>query len=323
MSTPPYTSPLRQRQTAETRAVILQALGAELAAVGLEGISVARLARRARVSERTVFRHFPTRETLLDGLSQWFNDRVGDFPHEVSAEAIPTTIAQVFADFDEHEALARAVLESPGGREFRRHARAARLDRLQAALAPVLDVADADRAAAPRAPPPTPRPPRGPWSSRFPARAPGRRCATRAASTVRPPGAPSRTPSSSSSTTPRPPRRSHEHHDPHLVPRPRPRGRRRGAARPGRPRSRKGHRAADRRRVLDVRDRRAAWRRPAAAPPRAVRGVPRPRRHAHHPRRRRQRDAGRAGRHRRRRGRRAAQLPQPRPRRRALPRYPG
>jgi AcrR family transcriptional regulator len=150
MSTRPYTSPLRERQSAETRAAILEALGAELAAGGLEEFSVARLARRAGVSERTVFRHFPTRETLLDGLSQWFNDRVADFPHDVSAEAIPTTIAQVFADFDEHEALARAVLASPGGREFRRHARAARLARLEAALAPVLDGADAERAAAAR-----------------------------------------------------------------------------------------------------------------------------------------------------------------------------
>ena len=151
MSTRHYTSPLRERQTADTRAAILEALGAELAAGGLEEFSVARLARRAGVSERTVFRHFPTRETLLDGLSQWFNDRVGDFPPDVSAEAIPTTIAQVFADFDEHEALTRAMLASPGGREFRRHARAARLARLHAALAPVLDGADPERAAAARA----------------------------------------------------------------------------------------------------------------------------------------------------------------------------
>src|SRR3954451_20548922 len=142
MSTRPYTSPLRQRQTAETRAVILEALGAELAAGNVEEFSVARLARRAGVSERTVYRHFETREALLDGLSEWYNERVADFPADVAADAIAPTIAQVFADFDTHESLARAVLASPGGREMRDRARAARLARLDAALAPLLQPAD-------------------------------------------------------------------------------------------------------------------------------------------------------------------------------------
>jgi AcrR family transcriptional regulator len=152
MSTRSYSSPLRDRQAAGTRTVILEALGTELADGGIEDFSVARLARRAGVAERTVYRHFPTREALLDGLSEWYNEHVGDFPEGVSAEAIPQTIAQVFADFDEHESLARAVLASPGGRELRRHARAARLARLDAALAPTLDRAvDPERAAAARA----------------------------------------------------------------------------------------------------------------------------------------------------------------------------
>jgi AcrR family transcriptional regulator len=148
MSARSYSSPLRDRQTAETRTIILGALGAELAGGGIEDFSMARVARRAGVSERTVYRHFPTRDALLDGLSEWYNERVGDFPDGVSAEAIPQTIAQVFADFDEHESLARAVLASPGGRELRRHARAARLARLDAALAPALDGVDTDRVAA-------------------------------------------------------------------------------------------------------------------------------------------------------------------------------
>jgi AcrR family transcriptional regulator len=151
MSGRSYSSPLRDRQAAATRSVILEALGAELADGGAEDLSVARLAQRAGVSERTVYRHFPTREALLDGLSEWYNERVADFPDDVAADAIAPTIAQVFADFDAHESLARAVLASPGGREMRRHARAARLARLDAALAPVLDGADPERAAAARA----------------------------------------------------------------------------------------------------------------------------------------------------------------------------
>jgi len=151
MSSRSYSSPLRDRQAAATRSVILEALGAELADGSVEDFSVARLARRAGVSERTVYRHFPTRETLLDGLSEWYNERVADFPDDVAADEIAPTIAQVFADFDAHESLARGVLASPGGREMRQHARVARLARLDAALAPVLQSADPERAAAARA----------------------------------------------------------------------------------------------------------------------------------------------------------------------------
>src|SRR3954470_11584954 len=151
MSRRSYSSPLRHRQTVATRSVILEALGAELAGGSMEDFSVARLARRAGVSERTVYRHFATREALLDGLSEWYNERVADFPDGISADAIAPTIAQVFADFDMHESLARAVLASPGGREMRRHARAARLARLDAALTPALDRVDPERAAAARA----------------------------------------------------------------------------------------------------------------------------------------------------------------------------
>jgi len=151
MSRRSYSSPLRDRQTGETRSLILEALGAELAAGSVEDFSVARLARRAGVSERTVYRHFQTREALLDGLSEWYNERVTDFPADVTADAIAPTIAQVFADFDTHESLARAVLASPGGREMRERARAARLARLDAALTPLLERADPERAADARA----------------------------------------------------------------------------------------------------------------------------------------------------------------------------
>jgi hypothetical protein len=75
-----YSSPVRDRQTAATRSVILKALGAELAAGSDEDLSAARLAERTGVPERTVYRHRQTREGLIDGLSEWYNERVADFP---------------------------------------------------------------------------------------------------------------------------------------------------------------------------------------------------------------------------------------------------
>ena len=79
-------------------------------------VGMAAVAGAADVSRATVYRHFPTREALLDGLSEWYDERVADFPGDVAADGIAPTIAQVFADFDTQESLARAVLASPGGR---------------------------------------------------------------------------------------------------------------------------------------------------------------------------------------------------------------
>src|SRR3954466_10218240 len=106
MSPRSYSSPLRERHTAATRSVILEALGAELAAGSVEDFSVARLAPRAGVSERAVYRPFATREALLDGLSEWYNERVADFPDDVAADAIAPTIPPALPDFDTHESLA-------------------------------------------------------------------------------------------------------------------------------------------------------------------------------------------------------------------------
>jgi glycosyltransferase involved in cell wall biosynthesis len=56
---------LRDRQREETRAQILRAVGRLLEHRSLEDIGFAEIAREAGVGERTVYRHFPTKEALL------------------------------------------------------------------------------------------------------------------------------------------------------------------------------------------------------------------------------------------------------------------
>ena len=56
---------LRERQREETRAQILRAVGRQLETRSLEDLSFAEIARDAGVGERTVYRHFPTKEALL------------------------------------------------------------------------------------------------------------------------------------------------------------------------------------------------------------------------------------------------------------------
>lgn len=64
-----YDSTYRKAQSERTRLVILDALAELVADDGFEGIVVDDLAQRAGVSARTIYRHFPDRDALHDGLA--------------------------------------------------------------------------------------------------------------------------------------------------------------------------------------------------------------------------------------------------------------
>jgi AcrR family transcriptional regulator len=61
-----YESPLRAEQMEETRRRILRAVTEALADPTTAEVTIPLVARRARVSLRTVYRHFRTREALFD-----------------------------------------------------------------------------------------------------------------------------------------------------------------------------------------------------------------------------------------------------------------
>jgi len=62
---------LRDRQREQTREHILRAVGRQLETRSLEDLSFAEIARDADVGERTVYRHFPTKEALLGAFWAW------------------------------------------------------------------------------------------------------------------------------------------------------------------------------------------------------------------------------------------------------------
>lgn len=66
----PYTSTLRERQVAQTREFILDAVTTLLGDRRADEVTTRDIAVAAGVSERTVYRHFPDRDALLEGLSQ-------------------------------------------------------------------------------------------------------------------------------------------------------------------------------------------------------------------------------------------------------------
>ena len=62
---------LRERQREETREQILRAVGRQLETRSLEDLGFADVAQEAGVGERTVYRHFPTKEALLGAFWAW------------------------------------------------------------------------------------------------------------------------------------------------------------------------------------------------------------------------------------------------------------
>jgi len=66
-----YPSGLRDRQKAATRDEILRAIARKLETTPLDDLGFAEIAQEAGVGERTVYRHFPTKEALLGAFWAW------------------------------------------------------------------------------------------------------------------------------------------------------------------------------------------------------------------------------------------------------------
>jgi AcrR family transcriptional regulator len=114
-----YLSPLRQNYMAQTRERILDAVLSAMEKGELETLTIAQVAKEAGVTERTIYRHFQTREDLLKAVWPHMQARVGlgGFPQNV--EALIATPAQLFPRFDAREGSVRASMYSQAGREVR------------------------------------------------------------------------------------------------------------------------------------------------------------------------------------------------------------
>lgn len=106
------TLPLRERQKRLTRDTILEALAETILEKGLYDFSVQDVADRAGVSHRTIYRYFPGRDALLDGLAKemdrLFEER--ELPMlPGSAMDIAARVRDTFELFGERPDLVRAV----------------------------------------------------------------------------------------------------------------------------------------------------------------------------------------------------------------------
>ncbi|MCB0713233.1 MAG: TetR/AcrR family transcriptional regulator [Ignavibacteriae bacterium] len=105
---------LRERQKDLTRDTIIEALSQILVEEGIHGFSVQSVADRAGVSHRTVYRHFPNREALLEGLGE----KIEDLSALSNSLQLPRTIsdfeqgiAEAFQLLEDHEEMMTAFLQ--------------------------------------------------------------------------------------------------------------------------------------------------------------------------------------------------------------------
>jgi AcrR family transcriptional regulator len=144
-----YRSELREEQTEETRARILDAT-MRVIATGLASLSVPAVAREAGVSVPTVYRHFRTKRELLAAVYPHAARKAGldTIADPRSLDELRPMIRALLERLDNLDDLSRAAMASPGAAEVR-HAtmpiRFQRIRRLADSIEPKLRKADRDR----------------------------------------------------------------------------------------------------------------------------------------------------------------------------------
>jgi AcrR family transcriptional regulator len=83
-------------------------------------LTFASVAEAAGVPERTLYRHFPTREALLSALFDWANQQIG-FEGERASDAsgFARQVRRAFPGFDAIAPVIRELLNAPEGRQAR------------------------------------------------------------------------------------------------------------------------------------------------------------------------------------------------------------
>jgi AcrR family transcriptional regulator len=125
----------------QTRLRILEAVTDVLADQATEEVTIPLVARRARVSLRTVYRHFPTREALFDAWAGWVDERLRlhlqSYPE--SADGLASFALELYRSYDESETVVRAMLHSSAARPVRQRTRRRRQRQFERAMSELTD----------------------------------------------------------------------------------------------------------------------------------------------------------------------------------------
>lgn len=138
-----YVSPTREENAARTREAILDALSELLVTEGPAVVSIPAVARRARVSVRTVYHHFPTKESLFEAARQ--RGGAGEVPAPASPAELMASMRDIYAYLSRNTMLFEAARRSEVHALARDVADRGRA-RMQAVVEPLRDRLDDDDA---------------------------------------------------------------------------------------------------------------------------------------------------------------------------------
>lgn len=97
-----YSSEIRERAKADTRDAIIRAVITVILREGVHAFTMQNVAARAGVSLRTVYRHFASREQLLEGLSDHLEKAAsaGGFSPPTDVKEMPEVAPELYRRFD-------------------------------------------------------------------------------------------------------------------------------------------------------------------------------------------------------------------------------
>lgn len=104
-----YDSPLRREQAEQTRSRIVGA-ALDLIVGGVAGLTMQEVAKAAGVALRTVFRHFPTRDDLLDAVWQAMQVRMGETPDLATLDELTRFVPELFGRYAAMEEQIRGAM---------------------------------------------------------------------------------------------------------------------------------------------------------------------------------------------------------------------
>ena len=128
---------LRDEYAALTRQRIVGAFVKALEEGAVDDVSMAVLAKRANVAERTIYRHFSTRDELLAAAGEWIEDNVFGYIPFTSPDELPDLFRRLCRSFDRHPHLARAIAMTRVGRTMRKDFRQRLIEQHHKAMAPL------------------------------------------------------------------------------------------------------------------------------------------------------------------------------------------